>query len=76
VFRASTLGQTLDKQELHIPFSTSLPLDESGKTFPYYFIADEAFSMKINLMRPYPKRMLTNKKYLFNYRLSHAQKTA
>jgi hypothetical protein len=48
----------LEKEELHIPFPTSLPLCENGETFPYYFIADEASALKINVMRPYPKIML------------------
>lgn len=34
VFRASTLWEMLEKEELCIPFPTSLPLDDSGKTFP------------------------------------------
>jgi hypothetical protein len=34
VFRASTLWEMLEKEELHIPFPTSLPLDDSGETFP------------------------------------------
>jgi hypothetical protein len=28
------------KEELNFPFPTSLPLDESSKIFPYYFIAE------------------------------------
>jgi hypothetical protein len=64
VLRASTLGQMLEKEELHIPFPTSLPLDDSSETFPYYFVADKAFPQKINLMRPYPRRMLTNKRHI------------
>jgi hypothetical protein len=43
VFRASTFGQILEKEELHIPFPTFLPLDDSGETFPYYFVAAGPF---------------------------------
>jgi hypothetical protein len=74
VFRASTFGKKLEKEELHIPFPTSLPLDDSGGTFPYYFVTNEAFPLKINLTRPYLRRMLTNKRRIFNYRLSRVQK--
>jgi hypothetical protein len=35
-------------------------LDDSRETFSYYFIADEAFPLKINVMRPYSGRMMTN----------------
>jgi hypothetical protein len=52
MFMASTSGKMLEKEELHIQFPTSLSLDDSGETFPYYFVADEAFSFNINLMRP------------------------
>jgi hypothetical protein len=62
VFRASTLGEKLEKKQLHISIPISLSLDDSGETFPYYFVADEAFPLQINLMRPYPRRMLTNKR--------------
>jgi hypothetical protein len=75
VFRASTLGQMLEKEELHIPFPTSLPMDDSDETFPYYFAADKLFTLKINLMRPNSGRMPTNKRHIFNYRLSHARKS-
>jgi hypothetical protein len=50
-------------------------LDDSCETFPYYFVADEAFPLKINLMRPYLRRMLTNKICIFNYRLSRVRKS-
>jgi hypothetical protein len=74
VVRTSTLGEMLEKEELHIPIPTSLPLDDSGETFPYYFIADEVFPLKINLKRPHPRRMLTNRRRTFNYRLSCLKK--
>jgi hypothetical protein len=73
--RASTLGEMSENEELHIPFPTSLPLDDSGEIFPYYFLADEAFPLKINLMRTYHRKMMTNKRRIFNYRLSRSRKS-
>jgi hypothetical protein len=43
------------------------------KRFPTTYVADEAFQLKVNLMRPYTRRMLTNKRHIFNYRISHAR---
>jgi hypothetical protein len=34
VFRVSTLGEMLEKEELHNTFPTSLPLDDSSEAFP------------------------------------------
>ncbi|XP_055627766.1 uncharacterized protein LOC129778273 [Toxorhynchites rutilus septentrionalis] len=73
VFRSSTLGRLLDKEKLLIPEVTPLPNDELD--FPFYFVGDEAFPLKKNLMRPYPQRLLDNEKRIFNYRLSRGRKS-
>jgi hypothetical protein len=58
LFRAFTLGHMLE-EKLHIPFTTSLLKDDNSKMFPYYFVADETFPMKVNLIRTYSRKMLT-----------------
>jgi len=39
------------------------------------FLADEAFGLHTNLLRPYPGRGLNDKRRVFNYRLSRARRT-
>lgn len=56
VFKASNLGKLLDTDKLHTPKPTPMPNDAFD--FPFYMVGDEAFPLKINLMRPYPKRVL------------------
>jgi len=73
VFRASNLGKLLDTDKLHIPKPTPMPNDAFD--FPFYMVGDEAFPLKINLMRPYPKRVLDNEKRIFNYRMSRGRKS-
>lgn len=41
---------------------------------PYIFVADEAFGMTENLMRPYSGKMLSYEKKFFNYRLTLARR--
>jgi hypothetical protein len=64
VFKATTLGQTWEKEELHILCPAFLLRDESNETFPH-FVAYEAFLLKVK-----PRRMLTNRRHIFDYRLS------
>jgi len=56
-----------EKVTLHILCPAFLLRDESSETFPHCFVADEAFLLKVM-----PRRILTNKRHVFDYRLSHA----
>ncbi|XP_017492050.1 PREDICTED: putative nuclease HARBI1 [Rhagoletis zephyria] len=73
VFRISEFQHWLERT-CDIPSPKELPLDESGIKFPYYYVADAAFPLRKNIMRPYPERNLDNRKRIFNYRLSRARK--
>ena len=43
---------------------------------PYVIIGDAAFPIKPFLMKPYPPKVLTDYKRLFNYRLSRARRVS
>ena len=38
---------------------------------PFLFVADDAFSLSQNIMKPYPQTNLSDKKQIFCYRISH-----
>lgn len=75
VFKNSGLGQALSNNTLNIPKPSPLPGEEEfGRSFHYYFAADEAFPLCINIMKPYNQRVLNNDRRIFNYRLSRGRK--
>jgi len=55
VFRKSLLGIALENNYLDIPTPKPLPGWEDNDQLPHYFVGYEAFPLKVNLMRPFPK---------------------
>ncbi|XP_060844013.1 uncharacterized protein LOC132923991 [Rhopalosiphum padi] len=74
VFRQSVFGKMLYSRQLQIPASDVLSLTENNIQ-PYVFVADEAFGLHANLLRPFPGRGLNSTRQVFNYSLSRARRT-
>jgi len=54
VFRASEMGRRILQNDFNFPKAS--PISENFKNCPYFIVADEAFPLLTNLMRPYPGR--------------------
>lgn len=79
-YGSSSDGGILQDSMLHRLMTTNklkLPqpkrLQETENELPYVFVGDEAFPLLTHLMRPFPRRDLTDDKRIFNYRLSRAR---
>lgn len=72
VFNRCTFGQALDSNQLHLPAPKALPDRETP--VPYVLVADDAFAIRPNIMKPYAQRGLTLSQRVFNYRLSRARR--
>lgn len=75
VFNTSSLSSALETESrnvLQIPADCNLP--GSDVVSPFVVVADDAFAMKRNLIKPYSARNLTIQKRIFNYRLSRARR--
>jgi len=68
VFKEWAFGQLLLEKKFNLPDDSCLPNEENSLPFPYYFVADEAFPLLENVLRPFPRRSLTNRRRIFNYR--------
>ena len=74
VWGKSTFKAALESENLNIPKCGALPI--SDILVPYVIVADDAFPLGINIMKPYPGQNLTPEKRIFNYRLSRARRVS
>lgn len=76
VMSYSKFGKMFEHGELHIPEAEPLH-EEDTIEVPYFFVADDAFAMSENLLKPYSlagNDPLDLEKRIFNYRLSRARR--
>lgn len=67
----SNFGKKLLSGTLSIPEKDVIP--GTDIQLPYTFVADDAFPLRDNIMKPFPHRQLSHQKEIFNYRLSRAR---
>lgn len=72
VFNRCNFGQAMDTNQLGLPVLEPLP----GRTLPmpYVLVADDAFALRPNVMKPHSHRGLNMMQRVFNYRLSRARR--
>ena len=76
IFKRSSIRRALDDGRLNLPPPETITGSEEMGPFPYVFVADAAFPLKENLLRPHPvgRRQCTREQLIFNYRLSRARR--
>ena len=55
VFKNTNFYRALEEQKLGIPTADTLIDDPDGPHLPYVLVADDAFALSPNLMKPYAK---------------------
>ncbi|PNF24378.1 hypothetical protein B7P43_G09655 [Cryptotermes secundus] len=77
VFFRSRLGKMLTEGTLDIPVPKSLP-NEPEIVLPHVIVADEAFPLQENIMRPYPGPQVVNNEpnKIYNYRHSRFRRVS
>lgn len=69
----SAFGQALWSLTLKLPADLLLPGADHRGPQPHVFVADEAFPLRKNLIRPFPGGILPRERRAFNYCLSQAR---
>lgn len=73
VFANSNLGHAIMKDLLPCPKPRYLP--GSKEPAPYVFVADDAFPLRLNIIKPYSQCQLDVERFVANYRISRARRT-
>lgn len=73
IFLACALWKSMLNGTIGLPEKECLP-GTKGPKVPYFFVADEAFGLHKQLLRPFAGHQLTVGKRVFNYRLSRARR--
>jgi hypothetical protein len=71
-FAASEFGRRFNTGQLDLPEPTAPP--GCCTKLPFVFVADEAFPLTPNMMRPFPGKKVGRNERIFNYRLSRARR--
>ncbi|KAJ8974782.1 hypothetical protein NQ317_017432 [Molorchus minor] len=66
ILKNSVLGKKLINNNLNTPKDKIMP--NTNIPVPLYFVGDEAFPLRTDLMRPYNRKNLNREKSIFNYR--------
>ncbi|GBL74220.1 hypothetical protein AVEN_263176-1 [Araneus ventricosus] len=72
VFKHTKLYTLLNSKQLGLP--NIAPLQNSNLLAPYVIVADDAFALNENVMKPYSHQSNEVQKRIFNYRLSRARR--
>jgi len=73
IFNNSELKACMDDNSISFPAPAVLPNDTNTK-IPFFFVGDDAFALKENMMKPFSRRGLSTQERIFNYRLSRCRR--
>ncbi|CAL4065914.1 unnamed protein product, partial [Meganyctiphanes norvegica] len=71
VFANTAFAKKLYDNTLNLPDASPLP--EGEQDIPYVFLADDAFPLTTNIMKPYKQTGLEKGKEVYNYRVSRGR---
>jgi hypothetical protein len=74
VFRTSVARPSQLMMELSLFLQLGAYIPFGVTKIPYLFVADDAFALKPNVMKPYPQQSLIEDKRIYNYRHSRARR--
>ncbi|XP_052809373.1 uncharacterized protein LOC128237832 [Mya arenaria] len=72
IFNGSELKEAMDNRTIGFPQKIHCLYDDEDT--PYFLLADDAFALRTNLMKPYSTRGMTRSQAMYNYRISRGRR--
>lgn len=73
VWKKTSLFDYLEDPENHLNFPAPCVVQGIRDPIPFYFVADDAFALGGNLLKPYSMQGISARNRIFNYRLSRSR---
>ncbi|PNF19897.1 hypothetical protein B7P43_G12288 [Cryptotermes secundus] len=70
VFQSTDFYRTLESGSLNVPKETIV----AGRNMPFVLVADDAFPLRKDIMKPFSRKVNTPARKIFNYLLSRARR--
>jgi hypothetical protein len=74
IFKNSSVSKILEANNLNVPASRPLPIDDNGTPITFVIVGYEAFALSQHVLRPYPSRNLDVARRIYYYRLTRGEK--
>ncbi|KDR10927.1 hypothetical protein L798_14449, partial [Zootermopsis nevadensis] len=68
VFQSTDFYRALESGSLNVPKETTV----AGRNMPFVLVADDAFPLRKDIIKPFSRKVNTQARKIFNYRLSRA----
>ena len=68
VFNHSEMYEAFHNSDLHLTPPDEMPND--NERMPYFLIGDNAFALKMWLLKPYSRKAMTREERIYNYTIS------
>ena len=74
IFHDSELFECLEDNSIGIPSPSPIADDTTNRSMSYFILCDDAFALRLYMMKPYSRKAMSKEKLVYNYRISRGRR--